>query len=547
METAGSLDPEEICNQLLSLRGISSEASDAFLRPRLDDVTLESVGLSDDACQTIIRRIKTAVEHNEQIVVYGDYDVDGITASAILWETLHVLTPRVVPYIPHRIDEGYGLSKKGIDQLSLKYPQGGVLITVDNGIVAHEAVGYAHEHQWDVIITDHHAPSETLPDAYAIFHTTRLCGAGVAYLLRNRILASMDHPHVPSHLDLVALATVADLVPLTGANRTLLHFGLKKLQNDTSLRPGLRALYQEAGISAHEIDTYHIGHIIAPRLNAMGRLESAMDSLRLLCTRDTKRAEDLAHLLGETNRGRQLLTMEGSLRAIERQRKYADAAQLIIEVGKYEEGIIGLIAGRLVEEYYRPSIVISKGEAVSKASARSVKGFNIIETIRAHDHMLINAGGHPMAAGFTIATERIDEFVRTLQEASRSMLTEIILERERVIDLLLPLSAVDISLYTKLRELAPFGMGNPEPVFMSEGVQLSSVRTVGKEKNHISCDAETGDGYRVSLIGFNLADEIRNIDTSQGVDIVYTIGQNTWNGRSKLQLTLKDIRQHTAG
>ena len=281
----------DIISVLLKNRGITTKKEiEDFLHPKLINVTTESVKINGAQLKKALTRIKKAIKENQKIIVFGDYDVDGICASAILWETLNSLHANALPYIPSRFDEGYGLSKEGIDNL-LKTGGIDLIITVDNGIVANDAVDYANKNGIDVIITDHHVPTEKLPKALAIVHTTLLCGTGVAYLLSQSLKTGNEN----SHLELVVLATIADLVPLTGANRILVYFGLQKLKE--TKRPGLLALMNKAGIKKEEMDTYKIGHMIAPRLNAMGRLASAMDSLRLICTNNKQKAEDLAETL----------------------------------------------------------------------------------------------------------------------------------------------------------------------------------------------------------------------------------------------------------
>ncbi|MDO8582991.1 MAG: DHH family phosphoesterase [bacterium] len=327
---------------ILENRGLKTKKEiEEFLNPKLENINIKSVGINSANLKKAIERIKLAIKNKEQIVVFGDYDVDGICGTAILWETLNSIGAKVMPYIPHRIDEGYGLSIAGINNVILNLFQdpkhkskemlkqdgyqtvtrqvqhdtgGGLIITVDNGIVANKAVEFAKEKGIDVIITDHHVPSKVLPKALAIVHTTKLCGTGIAYLLSEEMLKQVQHDN-GKHLGLVALATVADLVPLKGANRTLLKFGLEALKK--TKRVGLLELFKEAGLDKNSIGVYQIGHMIAPRLNAMGRLEYAMDSLRLICTNNQKRAENLAHLLGATNKERQDITLQTVLHAIE--------------------------------------------------------------------------------------------------------------------------------------------------------------------------------------------------------------------------------------
>ncbi len=579
---------------LLSNRGIKTKQErESFLHPKLEEVTVDSVGIDQQQLAKAIKRIQYAIENNEQIVVFGDYDVDGITGAAILWETLHELGAIVVPYIPHRVDEGYGLSVTGISNLqSFSSAKASVdkqisniklIITVDNGIVAHEAVHFANEQEIDVIVTDHHMRSEKDPDAFAIVHTTKLCGAGVAWMLSNVIASSAkQNEAIPSksakitndeiaappirsgtrkdvekeerHLELVALATVADLVPLTAANRTLVTYGLERLRK--TKRVGLLALFQEAGIEPEKIGVYEIGHIIGPRLNAMGRMANAMDSLRLLCTRDSSRAQVLAAKLGKTNKERQLLTQEMAEHALEKVQSaypkgtsFPEAAKskvkslLFVAHETYEQGVIGLVASKLVERYYRPSIVVSIGEKVSKASARSVAGFNIIEFIRSASHLLVNAGGHPMAAGFTVETGNLGALQEAFEKLAGEQVSEELLQRILKIDCELPLDSITQDLYDSLQQLQPFGMANPEPVFVSKGVKVEDIRAIGVEKKHLKLRVSQDSFAVYDAIAFGMGEYISEIKIGDAIDIAYVVDENEWNGNKKLQLKIKDIKK----
>jgi len=533
----------DIITVLLDNRGIKTKKEiKAFLHPKLEDVTVESVDIDKKQLAKSLKRIQKAIEEKEKIIVYGDYDVDGITGTAILWETLHGLGAHVLPYIPHRVDEGYGLSIKGLENVQTKFPDCSVIITVDNGIVANDAVKFAKKLGMDVIITDHHTIGEKEPEAFAIVHTTKLCGASVAYLLSQNIKNENTE-----HLDLVALATVADLVPLTRANRTLLKTGLDCLRNTN--RIGLKELFYEAGIDPRKIGVYEIGHIIAPRMNAMGRLESAMDSLRLLCTKNPEKAKLLANKLGVTNRERQLLTQASALHAIERVKGEGGRGKNLLFIAEetYEEGIIGLIAGKLVEVYYKPSIVIAKGEKISKASARSVSGFNIIAFIRMASDHLINAGGHPMAAGFTVETEKIELLQEALEKLAQEHVHDGLLTRILKIDCEIPLEMITQELYDSLQQLAPFGMANPEPTFVSRDVIIEDVRAIGREKNHLKLLLKSYDSFKVNGkgiegIAFGMGERIDELKPGSRVDIAYVIEENEWNGRKKLQIKIKDIK-----
>ncbi|MBI4097004.1 MAG: single-stranded-DNA-specific exonuclease RecJ, partial [Candidatus Levybacteria bacterium] len=554
----------DLVDVLLENRGLKTKKEiTAFLDPKLEDITVGSVGIDKKQLSKALKRIKKAIAGKEQIVIFGDYDVDGITGSAILWETLyHDLGANVIPYIPHRIEEGYGLSIRGIENL-LSAKVGSLsrsdlnktklIITVDNGIVANEAVDFAKKQGIDVIITDHHTQSQKNPDAHAIIHTTKLCGAGVAYILTNVILNSFQDPKkIPkqvrndklendNHLELVALGTVADLVPLVGANRTLVKFGLEKLCR--TKRPGIVELFKEAACDQSTAGVYQVGHVIAPRLNASGRMTSAMDSLRLLCTRDQKRAAALAVKLGTTNRERQMVMLNATEHAsLSVKAKKALKKMLVVSHDSYPEGVIGLVAGRLVEEYYRPSIVIAKGEKVSKGSVRSVSGFNIIEFLRSLSDYFVNVGGHPMAAGFTIETEKIEALQEKIEELAESIVDDGVLIRSLRIDCELPLSVIDQELYEGLQKLAPFGMGNPEPTFVSKGIKVDDVRFIGKDNKHLKLHLSEEQRLSMEAVAFGFGDRANELKVGETIDVVYTIDENIWNGNKKLQLKIKDIR-----
>ena len=564
---------DDVIALLLENRGLKTKKEiEEFLHPDLAKVTPKSVEIDAKQLEKALKRISEAINKKEQIIVFGDYDVDGITASAILWETLHELSANCLPYIPDRKTEGYGLSLNALqnEELTAKKPK--LIITVDNGIVANEAVAFANKQGIDVIITDHHVPSENLPDAYAIVHTTKLCGAGVAYLLSKEIrnivipakagIQDSNGSRIKSgmtlheenagdfediHLELAALGTVADLVPLTGANRAIVTEGLKKLQKTT--RPGLLALFQQARVAQESIGVYEIGYIIGPRLNASGRIASAMDSLRLLCTRSESRASELAAKLELVNRERQQLLKEGVEHAVAGIREQGIGNRKIVIIGheSYEEGVIGLIAGRLVEAFYRPAIVLSLSETVSKASVRSVSGFNVISFLRLYEEMFVSLGGHPMAAGFSVETTNIAVLQKALEEKAEELLTDELLVRTLKIDCEVPFSFLSKDLYNSIQQLAPFGMANPEPVFATREVTVASFRVLGKEKNHLKLVLKQGSGNRdqgvksFEAIAFGMGELGTQIKAGDKLDIAYALDENTWNGETKLQLKVKDV------
>lgn len=539
---------EDIIQVLLANRGQDDKAAvEHFLHPDLKDITPVSVGIDDEQLRKALQRIKKGIDAKEKIIVYGDYDVDGITGTAILWETIHDLKGNVFPYIPHRVEEGYGLSVKGITNLLTQHPDTKLIITVDNGIVANEAVAFANERNLEVIVTDHHVSAgeekTVLPKALAIVHTTKLCGAGVAWVLSKAMRKAYgselsDDPH----LELAALGTVADLVPLTGANRAIVKFGLEKLR--TTKRKGLVSLFEEADIDQQALGVYQIGHVIGPRLNATGRMESGMDSLRLLCTRDTIRARELAHLLGKTNRERQQVMFEATEHASLSVKKRESLKKLLfVSDETYPEGVIGLIAGRLVEEYYRPAIVVSRGKNTSKGSVRSVNGFNIIEFLRQSSEYFVNVGGHPMAAGFTVETEKLDKLQELLEEMAEKLVGEDVLVRSVKVDMELPFSQISQRLYRQLQDLGPFGMGNPEPTFVTNNVEVKELRLLGKESTHLKLLLQHDFGPILEAIAFGMGSYFSELSRGDLIAIVYTIDENTWQGQTKLQLKIKDIRK----
>lgn len=534
---------ESLMKTILENRGIRTKSEiENFLNPDLLDLDINSLGIDKLELAKTLKRIKIAIKNKELIVVFGDYDADGITGAAILWETLNSLSANVMPYIPNRITEGYGLSEKGVKGMMEKYPKTSLVITVDNGIVAFPGVDFANKLGLEVIITDHHVPSEKLPNAFSVIHSTKVCGSAVGWFLsrylEEKIKGKTD---LKKHLDLVTIATIADLVPLTESSRTLVKFGLPKLRKTKRL--GLISLFEEAGISPEKIGTYEIGHIIAPRLNAMGRLDEAMDSLRLLCTTDEKKAKNLAKIIGEINRSRQEITADTVEHARDLSSSKISKKLLFIYHESYQPGVIGLVAGRLTEEYYLPSIVLSVGKEFSKASARSVSGFNIIEFIREASEFLVDAGGHPMAAGFTVKTADLKLLEEKLEELAEKLISKDHLVRKLKIDCEIPLEIVDLDLFMQLSKLEPFGMKNPAPVFLSKDLIIENLKFVGKESKHLKLRLQIPNSRsQIGGILFNIDKDLK-LKIGDSVDVVYSVELNEWNGERKIELKIKDINQ----
>ncbi|MFZ5844916.1 MAG: single-stranded-DNA-specific exonuclease RecJ [Patescibacteria group bacterium] len=543
------LKVEDIVSLLLKNRGFKTKSeTEEFLNPP-NPYTLgpQEVEINKGDLRKAISRLKQAIKAKESIVVYADYDADGISAGAIMWETLHELGANVMPYVPHRVEEGYGLSVKGIDAVREQYDPS-LIITVDHGITAKEKVAYAQKLGIEVIVTDHHVRPKILPDCITL-HTTKLSGAGVAWFLAKEILKTCHVSRVTYHDELLALAaigTIADMVPLKGPNRSITKYGLLVL-NKTK-RVGLVALIADAGLFKGDLGTYDVSHILAPRLNAMGRIEHALDALRLLCTRQAEKAALLARRLGLTNRQRQQLTEETTVHALEglslrTQGETLKKKLIFISHESYNQGVIGLVAGKLVEEFYRPSIVVSRGEIYSKASARSINGFNIVEAIRSCSDILVDVGGHPMAAGFTVETKNLAVLQERLEALAEQELNEEKLARVLKIDVEIPLAAATEELWRRLREFEPFGFGNPEPVFATRGVMVQEARLVGAEGKHLKLRVKCHvSRVTVDTIAFNMGNLYGKLKPDISVDLAYTIDMDTWNGNRRLQLKVKDIK-----
>ncbi len=499
-----------------------------FLNPTFEQITNANVGKT----QIAVNRIEKAIKNREKIVVYSDYDADGINATAIMWETLYDLGANAMPYVPHRIKEGYGLAVDAISTLAKEKVS--LIITVDHGVTAVKQIDHANKLGIDVIITDHHVLSEILPKAYCLVHTTDLCGTGVAWRLCFDLVKKLNPGYqskLTEKLELAAIATIADLVPLTGANRAIVKIGLELL-NKTK-RPGIKSLLKLCRIKG-PIGTYEIGHMIAPRINAMGRIEHGMDSLRLICAKNQKQADAKAELLASTNSRRQTLTT----RAIESAFDIVDKSQLVGVTSHpdWHEGVIGLVASRLAETYHKPMIVISRGVSHSKGSARSIPGFNIVEAIRNSSEFLVDAGGHPMAAGFTIETRHIEAFSKKINIYAGNIITEEILAP--VINIETKLDKVDISFQTleSIKQFEPYGMGNPQPIFLTENLLVEDIRTVGDANKHLKLQVG---GF--NAIGFNFGKLRSDLRPGYYVDLVYTMEKDNYSGRNQIQLKIKDL------
>ena len=526
---------------LLANRGLKTEKEiNEFLNPKKpEEITLKDVGIDSSQVAKAITRIKKAIKNKEKIIVYGDYDTDGVCSTAVLWEALNHLKADVLPFIPLR-EEGYGLKVERIEKLASQGVK--LIITVDQGIVAYQQVKQAQKLGIDVIITDHHVLGEKKPKALAIIHTTKLAGCGVAWFLARQLQGD-------DGLDLVTIATISDMIPLVGPNRSLVKYGLKELRQ--TKRPGLLALFDFAGFKKENLGVFEISYMISPRLNAAGRLDDPTDSLRLICTKDEKRGIALAQKINQQNRERQNLTEKTMIHARELWLKQDGQSDLIFVAHEsYQEGIVGLVAGKLTEEFYRPAIVVSKGKEFSRGSARSIKEFNILAAIRACAEMVGAHGGHQKAAAFTVETVKIEILKEKLTALTKKGLKNKDLSPTLTIDLELDLEDLTLAFYKELSCLEPFGEGNPQPVFATKNVKAVEVQTVGNGNKHLKLRLASGvpaspaGGSRLTfdVIGFGMGSFYAQLSPDEPIDIAYNLTTDEWNGNKRLQLKLKDIK-----
>jgi single-stranded-DNA-specific exonuclease len=537
--------------QVLYNRNLTREGQiQAFLEGRYQEST-DPFLLKD--MDRAVARIQQAVENDETVVVYGDFDADGVTATVLLTEALRGLglsRQQAQPYIPDRIDEGYGLN---VDALtSLKEKGVGLVISVDCGIRSIREVEEAAEMGLDMIVTDHHSLGRKLPPAVAVINPKRpdsdypekmLAGVGIAFKLAQALRRAMPEQARFSEealLDLVALGTVADLAPLLGENRKLVTEGLAVL--NSCRRPGIDALAKVSSLKPGSITAEAIAFGLAPRINAAGRLSHAYDAARLLAINNLLMADDYARQLNQLNRERQRLTADLTRQAEEM--IDPDVPLIIVTGSQFLSGIVGLVASRLADKYYRPTIVIERGESESRGSCRSIPEFHITNALDKVAHLLERHGGHAQAAGFTIRNEHLETFCQEMAAIAAAELEGQELVPAIAVDAELAIGQVDWALQGVLEQLEPTGYANPTPVFLSRNVHVYSHRPVGSESTHLQL--WVGDG-RVKHQGIAFGQGSWAGRLPDEIDLVYSVGVNEWNGRRDLQLMVQDIREAQPG
>jgi single-stranded-DNA-specific exonuclease len=498
-----------------------------------------------------VKRIDKALKNNEKILIYGDYDVDGTSAVSLVYSYLQMLHDQVATYIPDRYSEGYGISYAGIDFASDNEID--LIIALDCGIKAIEKIRYAGEKGIDFIVCDHHRPGDELPEAVAVLNPKRedcfypydeLCGCGIGFKLIQALSKSQERPEdeVYPYLDLVATAIAADIVPITGENRILAHYGLKVINE--APRPGIQALLKSSNKELLTITD--VVFTIAPRINAAGRMEHGQFAVDLLTEKDPSKASQMAEEIDSFNLSRREMDASITQEALEQieQKNEKESFSTVVYDESWHKGVIGIVASRLIETYYRPTLVFTKSGDKLAGSARSVKGFDVYMALHECEQHIEQFGGHKYAAGLTLEPENYETFKICFEEAVQRKLDSKALIPQILIDRKVDLSELDFKFYRVLSQFGPFGPGNMKPVFMSTGLRDNGFgKTVGKEGNHLKLSLITGSDFKtLDAIGFNLGDKLELVRSGQPFKAAYTLESNTWNGKTRLQLNLKDLQ-----
>jgi single-stranded-DNA-specific exonuclease len=549
-EIARELAVPPIMARILLNRQIDSfEKAHTFFRPDLEN--LHDPFLMKDMDKAV-ERLHRALLNGENILVYGDYDVDGVCSASLLYLVLsRMVGPKVSYYIPDRITEGYGLSDKSIKEAS----ENGVnlIITVDCGVTAIEEIQLAKDLGMDTVVCDHHQPAEQLPAADAIldpklpdsnYPFEELAGVGVAFKLLQGLYKKLELPEaeLDEFLDLVAIGSCADIVPLIDENRILVRHGLDKINYNP--RYGVRALLESSGLSNREVTAGLIVFVLAPRINAVGRLGDARRAVQLFNSQTLQQARTFARELEKENRARRdidEITFKEALSIVETKLNPDEDKAFVLYKEDWHPGVIGIVASRIVEKFYRPTIMITVMDGIGKGSARSIANFNIYQAIKECSHLLSGFGGHKYAAGLTIKQEMIPEFVKCFKKAA-----EIDIQSEDLIPNIRIDGEIELPQFTPrfirlLKLLGPFGPMNMRPVFMSRNLKIMGYPSIVGQ-NHLKLKLEQ-EGSVFDAIGFNMGDCLAKIEKNDGiVDCVYAVEENRWNGKTQIQLRLKDIR-----
>jgi single-stranded-DNA-specific exonuclease len=543
-----------VCNTTASLlvsRDIKSfKAAKTFFRPSLDH--LHDPFLMKDMDKAV-KRIFEAIKNDEKILIYGDYDVDGTTSVALVCKYLKSnSTNQISTYIPDRYDEGYGISYQSIDYAADN--EFSLVIALDCGVKAIDKISYANNKKIDYIICDHHKPETTIPDAAAVLNPLRedckypfkyLCGCGIGFKLIQALDLSQDdwESNIESYLDLVAVAIGADLVPLIGENRTLCYFGLKII--NTSPTIGLKAIIR--GINKPEITLSEVSFYIAPRINSAGRIKHGNNAVELLLEENFDNAITFSKEIDNFNlerRGLDQLITNQALKQIENNEEQKNFTTVVFKKD-WHKGVIGIVASRLIEKYYRPTLVFTKSNDVLAASARSVKGYDVYNAIESCREHLIQFGGHKYAAGLTLKPENYSAFKSSFEKHVKKTIEKKMLTPTITIDEKIQLLDITPKFFRILKQFAPFGPSNKQPVFLSENLKDTGYcKTVGEDDKHLKLSLKQGNSDVFKAIAFGLGDRLSLIKNKTQFSGVFNIGENNWNGVKSIQLKLLDIKSN---
>lgn len=528
---------EELSTILLKNRAIT-DVDTFFNPPHPSTLGYENCGISKEEVVKAHARFAQAKEKKETVVIFGDYDADGITATAIVWLALREYGILAQPFIPLRDKHGYGLSVQALEEVLTTFSPD-LIVTVDNGIVAHTAAEFLESKGVDLILTDHHQAEERIPPATAVVHTTDLCGATVGWMLVHTLVSEA---FANSLLDLAGIATIADQVPLLGANRAFAFYGIKEIQKTN--RRGITSLLQSARVKRADVDSGTVGYVLAPRINAMGRLAHGLDALRLLCSQSPKQIASLTHTLTDTNSQRQELTKDLFQEALEQAKIQQDEHVIVVYSASFHEGVIGLIAGRLVEYFSKPAIVLSISDTTAKASVRSVPGIHITNFLRKFKGEMTSLGGHPMAAGFGVEKEHMVSLIDHLQTEARSTIDATLLEQSLTVEARIPQELISLEMLNTLEKFAPFGSANEYPVFALHDVQVVSARAMGKDMNHLLLSVGVGENEPpLKIVGWRKASLLKTMQVGQSITIAGYFEKNVWKEKVSLQFILTDIQK----
>lgn len=500
--------------------------------------------------QESVKRILEAVQKKQSIWIYGDYDVDGISATTILLKYFAGIGYEADFYIPDRLEEGYGLKSESIKKI---FDQGAdLIITVDCGITSYIEVEFANELGLDIIITDHHECQDILPKAVAIINPKQkdcdypfkhLCGCGIALKLIQALTPrEIFKTSIYDYIDLVAMATVADIVSLKDENRIFVKHGLEHFADSKNI--GIRELVSICGLKKEKITAGRIGFTIAPRINAAGRIRNASMAVRLLTTESEEEAIELAEILDEENKKRQIIEANiynEAIEMLENSAKLKKDAFLVLAKEKWHHGVVGIVASRIAEKYYKPTVILGVEDGVAKGSARSIPGFNLFSSMGECADLFEKFGGHEQAAGLTLKSNNIKKFADKINEISSEIIRSSKLSPEIKFDAIITMNDIDERLAEEIERLEPFGLGNPVPKFMYKSINVDSASRVGKEEKHIKMGL-IGNRKYVDGIGFNLGVLIKLVKESKKIDIIFTPNFNEYNGRKKIQILIKDIK-----